>query len=132
MRSDRDKDCSRCSPIIKRRRLYEQLSAVFNVILPVGLNRFSIVGEKLSAGGAFGPCILCSKAAYLQANGHQDMPQGILDDLALARRFKKNACRSPCMVEKTWWPFGCIQLVFVNLFKAGRRTLPLLRNSLTL
>ncbi len=82
------------------KRLYEQLSAVFNVVLPVGLNRFSIVGEKLSAGGAF--VYFVQQNCVPQANGHQDMPQGILDDLALARRFKKK--RLPRLV---WWKRLC-------------------------
>ncbi|MFS0990174.1 glycosyltransferase [Enterococcus casseliflavus] len=102
-------------PYHQTKRLYEQLSAVFNVVLPVGLNRFSIVGEKLSAGGAFGPCILCSKTAYLQANGHQDMPQGILDDLALARRFKKK--RLPIAL------YGGKDLVAFRMYPAGVRQL---------
>ena len=102
-------------PYHQTKRLYEQLSAVFNVVLPVGLNRFSIVGEKLSAGGAFGPCILCSKTAYLQANGHQDMPQGILDDLALARRFKKK--RLPIAL------YGGKDLLAFRMYPAGVRPL---------
>lgn len=68
-------------------KTYEQLSYVFNVVIMAGLNRFSILGEKIQAGGAFGPCLLCTKRAYMQVNGHQDMALGILDDIALAQRF---------------------------------------------
>ncbi|MGM0318623.1 MULTISPECIES: glycosyltransferase family 2 protein [Enterococcus] len=70
-------------------RFYEQLSFVFNVVILVGLNTFSVLGEKLKAAGAFGPCILCSKTDYFQVDGHKDMPRGILDDMALANRFQK-------------------------------------------
>lgn len=66
---------------------YEQLSYVFNVVIMAGLNRFTILGEKMPAGGAFGPCLLCTKQAYMQVKGHQGMPLGILDDIALAQRF---------------------------------------------
>ncbi|MBE6173864.1 MULTISPECIES: glycosyltransferase family 2 protein [Enterococcus] len=70
-------------------RFYEQFSFIFNVIILVGLNTFSVFGEKVKAAGAFGPCILCSKIDYFQVDGHNDMPSGILDDMALAKRFLK-------------------------------------------
>lgn len=74
-------------PYHQVQKVYEQLSYVFNVVLMAGLNRFSVFGESVKAGGAFGPCLLCTRQAYQEVSGHQDMALGILDDIALAKRF---------------------------------------------
>ena len=42
-------------------RFYENSSALFNVIVMVGMNIFTPWKEKLSIAGAFGPCILSDK-----------------------------------------------------------------------
>lgn len=76
-------------PFHETHRFYEQLSFVFNVVIVAGLNAFSALGRKVKAGGAFGPCILCSKDDYLQTDGHKNMKTGILDDVALAKRFQE-------------------------------------------
>ncbi|MDG0810673.1 glycosyltransferase family A protein [Cohnella rhizosphaerae] len=68
-------------------RLYENLSAVFNVIVIVGMNVFTLWGTRFKTAGSFGPCILCNKDDYFAVGGHRKIQGAVLDDLALGQAF---------------------------------------------
>ncbi|MVP00677.1 glycosyltransferase family 2 protein [Paenibacillus lutrae] len=68
-------------------RLYENLSAIFNVIVIVGMNVFTVWGSRFKTAGSFGPCILCNKDDYLLTGGHHKIQEAVLDDLALGQAF---------------------------------------------
>jgi 4,4'-diaponeurosporenoate glycosyltransferase len=76
-------------PYHRVRRIYENLSAVFNIIVLAGMNIFTPWGRKLRIAGAFGPCILCRKDEYLSAGGHAAIRGSIVDDLDLGNLFLK-------------------------------------------
>lgn len=67
---------------------YENLSAIFNVIVMVGMNAFTALGDKLEVAGAFGPCFICNKNDYFASGGHKKVGDAIMDDLALADEMK--------------------------------------------
>ncbi|WP_088009297.1 glycosyltransferase [Indiicoccus explosivorum] len=69
------------------RNLYENLSAVFNIIVIVGMNVFTVRGDRLRPAGSFGPCILCNKDDYFQTGGHQKIEGALMDDIALGEAF---------------------------------------------
>lgn len=69
-------------------RLYENFSAVFNIIVMVGINLFTPWRGKLPAAGAFGPCLLCDRENYFEAGGHEKATHAIMDDFALADAFR--------------------------------------------
>lgn len=81
-------------------RLYENLSAVFNVIVIVGMNLFTFWGTRFRTAGSFGPCILCNKDDYLLTGGHQKIADAVMDDLALGQAFMDKNLPVLCMGGK--------------------------------
>ncbi|GAE92921.1 4,4'-diaponeurosporenoate glycosyltransferase [Gracilibacillus boraciitolerans JCM 21714] len=68
-------------------KMYENLSAVFNTIVIVGMNIFTIWGRRFQTAGSFGPCILCNRDDYFLSGGHKKIQGAIMDDLALGQAF---------------------------------------------
>nr|MBP7403078.1 glycosyltransferase family 2 protein [Clostridia bacterium] len=85
-------------PYHRTRRLYENLSLVFNIIVTAGINVFTPLGERLPTAGAFGPCLLCGRAAYEAAGGHRTVRTEVLEDLAIGKAVREAGfpvrCRS--------------------------------------
>lgn len=71
-------------------RPYENLSAVFNILVLAGMNRFSYLKDKLEPGGAFGPSLLCTRATYFEMGGHQSVKDSIMENVALGEIFIEN------------------------------------------
>ena len=71
-------------------KVYEQLSAFFNIILMAALNAFTPFKEKIKPSGAFGPCLICSKKDYFSVGGHKSGSGVVLDSLPLGRAFGQN------------------------------------------
>ncbi|WP_175987269.1 glycosyltransferase family A protein [Bacillus sp. Marseille-Q1617] len=69
------------------KRLYEHLSVVFNIIVVVGMNLFTVWGARFKTAGSFGPCILCNRDDYFLSGGHLGIEGAIMDDLALGEAF---------------------------------------------
>ncbi|MCM3781680.1 glycosyltransferase [Neobacillus mesonae] len=61
--------------------LYERLSAVFNIIVAVS------AGSGKNGAGAYGPCIVTSKAAYEEVGGHEKVRGEVLDHHALGLQY---------------------------------------------
>lgn len=68
-------------------RLYERLSAFFNVVAMMGVDAFNPLRGRISPRGAFGPCLVTSPSDYLAAGGHEAVRDAVVEDVALARRF---------------------------------------------
>ncbi|MCR8848115.1 glycosyltransferase [Rossellomorea sp. SC111] len=68
-------------------RVYEHLSIIFNIIVVVGMNLFTVWGSRFKAAGSFGPCILCNRDDYFLSGGHEKIEGAIMDDLALGEAF---------------------------------------------
>ena len=65
-------------------RPYERLSALFNVIALMGVGS----GSRRQSRGAFGPVIVTSRADYDTAGGHESVRNEVVEDLALAARYR--------------------------------------------
>jgi len=76
-------------PYHRMRRLYERLSALFNIIIMASMGSFTIRREKTRSLGAFGPCVVCSRSDYFAAGGHQAVRGAILEDVALGQMFDR-------------------------------------------
>lgn len=94
-------------------RLYENLSAVFNIIVMVGINLFTPWKEKLPAAGAFGPCLLCDRENYFEAGGHHKATHAIMDDFALADAFRDKQLPVFC--------YGGKDIIFFRMYPEGWR-----------
>lgn len=81
-------------------RLYEHISVVFNIIVVVGMNLFTIWGSRFKTAGSFGPCILCNRDDYFLSGGHKKIEGAIMDDLALGEAFLEHELPVRCLGGK--------------------------------
>ncbi|KAA0549535.1 glycosyltransferase family 2 protein [Bacillus sp. BGMRC 2118] len=81
-------------------RLYEHISVVFNIIVVVGMNLFTIWGSRFKTAGSFGPCILCNREDYFLSGGHKKIEGAIMDDLALGEAFIEHDLPVRCLGGK--------------------------------
>lgn len=76
-------------PYHRVKKIYEQLSGFFNMIVMVGSNSFSIWSRPGRADGCFGPCILTSREDYRRIGGHEAVREQVVDDLALCGLYRR-------------------------------------------
>jgi hypothetical protein len=74
-------------PYHRMRRQYERLSAFFSVISLMGVGAAS-ARRSAPVTGAYGPCLACDRRDYDAVGGHQAIRGAIVDDVALAQRFR--------------------------------------------
>lgn len=67
-------------------RPYERLSSVVATVAMMGTGGFTPVSTTRPAG-AFGPCIVTSRAELASVGGYEAVAGDVLDDVALARRY---------------------------------------------
>jgi len=94
---------------------YEQLSAIFNIVLMAGLNAFTPLGDRLKPSGAFGPCIVCSRDDYFRIEGHSAVKAEVLEDVALAKAFSKSGLSVSC--------YGGRGEIYFQMYPGGIREL---------
>ncbi len=66
----------------------ERLAALFNVVAMMGTAAFAPGRGGRAVVGAFGPCLLTAAADYRLTGGHAGVRDEVLDDLALAGRYR--------------------------------------------
>jgi len=103
-------------PYHKMERFYEELSAIFNIIVMAGLNAFTILGEKVKPSGVFGPCFVIGKDDYFTFGGHEKVKDTVLEDIAIGQLYKKEDFVIRCYGGKgtisfRMYPQGIAQLV---------------------
>jgi 4,4'-diaponeurosporenoate glycosyltransferase len=102
-------------PYHRLRKLYENFSLFFNIVMMMGLNSFSAFSSFSRPAGSFGPFLLCSRAEYFAVGGHAAVGDAVIEDMALGRLFLKRgvAIRSFAgrgAVEFRMYPGGLRQL----------------------
>jgi 4,4'-diaponeurosporenoate glycosyltransferase len=102
-------------PYHKMRRLYEQLSAFFNLVLMAAMGSFTILGEKLKPIGLFGPVMVLERNVYFESGGFEKVKGEILEDLALGAEFKKRGLKLYC--------YGGRGTVSFRMYSGGMRQL---------
>lgn len=83
-------------PYHKTKRLYEQLSAFFNIIMMGGMGTFTVIGNLVKPLGLFGPCVVMERKNYLEIGGHSKVKGEVVEDLALGNRLKKQKATIRC------------------------------------
>ena len=74
----------------------EQLNAYFNVIAMMGVGAFTPLGERRRPNGGFGPVLLVDRRDYAALDGHRAVAGELLDDVALAQRWRRAGRRVRC------------------------------------
>ncbi len=113
-------------PFHRTERPYEALSAFFNMVSMMGIEAFTPRAGRRPPVGAFGPCLVCTRADYLRAGGHQSVAGEVVEDVFLARRFLDAGLPVSCLAGRgsisfRMYPGGLGQLVegWTKNFAAG-------------
>ena len=99
-------------PYHRMEKAYEQLSAVFNAIMVVGSNAFTLGRAKGQRIGLFGQSLLVSRKRYQQVGGHGAVKTEILENYALAGHFREQGVECQC-----WLGRGTLSM---RMFPEGR------------
>jgi 4,4'-diaponeurosporenoate glycosyltransferase len=122
-------------PYHKTRRLCEQLSVFFNIIMMGAMGPFTIMGSRIKPIGLFGPCVVMRKAYYFESGGHITVKGEVVEDLALGERLKEHNLPIHCYggqgtISFRMYPNGIRELIdgWSKGFAtgAGRAYIPLL------
>jgi 4,4'-diaponeurosporenoate glycosyltransferase len=102
-------------PYHRVERRYEELSAMFNAVSLIGSGAFA-PWPAPRRPVAFGPCLMTSANDYRIAGGHATVSAAVVDDIALARSYRRAALPVTCYVgrgavEFRMYPSGVRQLV---------------------
>lgn len=88
---EKDQSCAlSIQPYHKVQKLYEHLSVVFNIITLAGMNKFSILGNQLNSGGAFGPSLMVQRNLYFTVGGHYKVRDKIMENVELGQLIAKH------------------------------------------
>jgi len=103
-------------PYHRTRRLYEQLSAFFNVIEMWAMGTFTVAGSLIKPIGLFGPCIVMRRETYWNIGGHKEVKGEIAEDIILGERFKQQNIPIYCYGGKStisfrMYPNGIRELI---------------------
>jgi len=103
-------------PYHKTKRLYEQLSVFFNIIMMGAMGPFTVMGDLIKPIGLFGPCVVMRKAYYFESGGHTAVKGEVVEDLALGERLKKHNLPIHCYggrgtISFRMYPNGIKELV---------------------
>jgi 4,4'-diaponeurosporenoate glycosyltransferase len=66
---------------------YENLSLFFNIMAGAGLRTFTMLGDRITPAGLFGPCFYCSRNDYFAIDGHASVKSSIIEDVDIGRTF---------------------------------------------
>lgn len=70
-------------------RWQERLAAFFNIVGMMGTAACTPLGTRIQPRGAFGPCLASTAADYRASGGHEAARASVLDDVAIARAYRR-------------------------------------------
>lgn len=79
---------------------YEQLSSIFNVVMVLGMNAFTLKGNDAEKVGLFGQSMLISREQYDAVGGHGKVRREVLENFALSRFLSEAGFRCRCYLGK--------------------------------
>jgi 4,4'-diaponeurosporenoate glycosyltransferase len=124
------------APFHKVKKLYEDLSAIFNIIMLGSMNAFTPF-KKAEPTGLFGQSLILKKSTYFLINGHEAVKDKILENVFMAELFQKAGVKLKCFggngtLSFRMYPVGLMDLIngWTKAFAsgAGRTALPILLN----
>jgi 4,4'-diaponeurosporenoate glycosyltransferase len=103
-------------PYHKMCKLYEQLSAFFNIIMMAGSGAFTVLGRRIKPIGLFGQVVVMRRQYYLDFGGHDKVKGEILEDLAFGSELQKKGVEINCLggestVSFRMYPNGIRELI---------------------
>lgn len=108
--------------------IYESFSLIFNILVIVGMNVFSVVGNRINKPAGFGPFLACTKEDYFKIGGHKAVKDSLIEGIGLAENFRKNHLplrlySGKGVVHFRMYPAGIQQLMegWVKSFATGAK-----------
>ena len=77
-------------------KAYEQLSAIFNIVVVAGMNAFTPLSRWWKPRGGFGPCAVVGRGDYLATGGHSAVKGEVLENLEMAKVFRRTGLPVAC------------------------------------
>jgi 4,4'-diaponeurosporenoate glycosyltransferase len=102
-------------PFHRMGKIYERLSAIFNIAIMAGMNSFTLWGSRQKPSGAFGPCMVCSREDYFAVGGHEKVRGKILESIPFGREFLKAGREVRC--------YGGRGTISFRMYPGGLRSL---------
>ncbi len=103
-------------------KIYEQLSAFFNIIVLMGFNAFTFLGEKLKPTGGFGPCAVCARDDYFFVGGHAAVKNSVIENSVLGGIFSSHGHPVSCYGGKGTIYFRMYPDGLKNLFRGWSKS----------
>lgn len=115
-------------PFHRPGRPVEQAAAIFNIVGLAGTDAATPLGRHRGVRGAFGPVLATSRSDYDAIGGHAAVRASIVDDVALAARYREHGRRvtvlgGGALASFRMYPRGLAQLIegFTKNLAAGVR-----------
>jgi 4,4'-diaponeurosporenoate glycosyltransferase len=104
------------SPYHATKKLYEKLSAFFNIVMMGAMSAFTIAGDRIKPTGVFGPALVISREDYVKSGGHKGVKDKIIEGVFLPEQFKKARIPIHCYGGKgslafRMYPYGIKDLI---------------------
>lgn len=113
-------------PYHEVKKPYEEFSAIFNLLMFMGMKSFSMFGSPDDPHGLFGPCLLIDRLAYEQVGGHRAVQGEILENMSLCQVLRQRQIPMRCLggrgvVHVRMYPDGFGSLVegWTKAFASG-------------
>lgn len=109
-------------PYHKTKKLYEQFSAIFNIV-QTAANGVSLSYKETL--GLFGPVILMTKGDYQKIGGHESVKRTIIEDIALGKQLKRAGLKYHLYVGKGDISYRMYSDGFRSLFNGWTKNIAL-------
>lgn len=90
-------DALTLAPYHDVQRPYEQLSAMFNLMMVAGIGAFSLFGSPSRPAGLFGPVVMIKRDVYESVGGHEAVKGEILDQMAFGGVLRAHGKKMLCL-----------------------------------
>lgn len=103
-------------PYHRIKKLYENLSLFFNIILIAGMGVFTPFQTRINPIGAFGPCLVCKREDYYKIDGHKSIKGKVMEDIEIGKKFIKAKIPVFCFggkgtIDFRMYPGGFIEVI---------------------
>jgi 4,4'-diaponeurosporenoate glycosyltransferase len=109
-------------PYHRIKKIYENLSLFFNIILIAGMGLFTPFQNRINPIGAFGPCLICKREDYYKIDGHEGIKGKVMEDIAIGNRFIRAKIPVLCLGGKGTIDFRMYPGGFMDMVKGWSRS----------
>ena len=109
-------------PYHRIKKVYENLSLFFNIILIAGMGSFTPFQNRINTIGAFGPCLICKREDYYKIDGHECIKDKVMEDIAIGNRFIRAKIPVLCLGGKSTIDFRMYPGGFMDMVKGWSRS----------